>query len=265
MVGDAARKDKDGYFWIIGRIDDVVNVSGHRLSTAEVESAIVSHGKVAESAVIGQADEDTGQAICAFVTLEGDLEGTDELIEEIRAASPTGSASSPGPSGSSGPTICPRRARARSCAACCATSPRAARSATSRRLRDPDVMSQLEGKIKEEQAAGMRRRADVARAEPPLGACPGPGFLRPAVGGQSRQRSPQTLSRRPSSVVCRRATGIVWPSANVSSAVPPSIGRSSTAWRRLATYWRWTRTKPSGSQRRSISASVNAAGSARRR
>jgi acetyl-CoA synthetase len=84
LVGDAARKDKDGYFWIIGRIDDVVNVSGHRLSTAEVESAIVSHPKVAEAAVIGQSDEDTGQAICAFVTLNGDLEGTDVLIEEIR-------------------------------------------------------------------------------------------------------------------------------------------------------------------------------------
>jgi acetyl-CoA synthetase len=84
LVGDAARKDKDGYLWIIGRIDDVVNVSGHRLSTAEVESAIVSHPKIAEAAVIGQADEDTGQAICAFVTLNGDLEGTDVLIEEIR-------------------------------------------------------------------------------------------------------------------------------------------------------------------------------------
>ena len=84
LVGDAARKDKDGYFWVIGRIDDVVNVSGHRLSTAEVESAVVSHPKVAESAVIGQSDELTGQAICAFVTLNGDLAGTDELIEEIR-------------------------------------------------------------------------------------------------------------------------------------------------------------------------------------
>jgi acetyl-CoA synthetase len=84
FVGDAARRDSDGYFWIIGRVDDVINVSGHRLSTAEVESAIVSHAKVAESAVIGQADEDTGQSICAFVTLEGDLEGTDELVAEIR-------------------------------------------------------------------------------------------------------------------------------------------------------------------------------------
>jgi acetyl-CoA synthetase len=84
LVGDAARKDKDGYFWIIGRIDDVVNVSGHRLSAAEVESSIVSHSKVAEAAVIGQADEDSGQAICAFVTLQGDLTGTDELVEEIR-------------------------------------------------------------------------------------------------------------------------------------------------------------------------------------
>jgi acetyl-CoA synthetase len=85
LVGDAARKDKDGYFWIIGRTDDVINVSGHRMSTAEVESAIVSHPKVAESAVIGQQDEDAGQAICAFVTLEGDLEGGEEMENEIRA------------------------------------------------------------------------------------------------------------------------------------------------------------------------------------
>jgi acetyl-CoA synthetase len=85
LVGDAARRDEDGYFWVIGRIDDVVNVSGHRLSTAEVESAIVAHEKVAEAAVIGQSDEDTGQAICAFVTLQGDTEPSDELIEGIRA------------------------------------------------------------------------------------------------------------------------------------------------------------------------------------
>jgi acetyl-CoA synthetase len=83
LVGDAARKDEDGYFWILGRVDDVVNVSGHRLSTAEVESAVVSHPKVAECAVIGIADEHTGQAICAFVTLEGDLEGSDEIEKEI--------------------------------------------------------------------------------------------------------------------------------------------------------------------------------------
>jgi acetyl-CoA synthetase len=83
LVGDAARKDGDGYFWIIGRVDDVINVSGHRLSTAEVESAIVSHPKVAEAAVIGQSDDDTGQAICAFVTLEGDLDGSDELVSAI--------------------------------------------------------------------------------------------------------------------------------------------------------------------------------------
>jgi acetyl-CoA synthetase len=84
LVGDAARKDADGYFWVIGRIDDVINVSGHRLSTAEVESAIVSFPSVAESAVIGQSDEDTGQAICAFVTLQGDDEGSEELEQEIR-------------------------------------------------------------------------------------------------------------------------------------------------------------------------------------
>ncbi|HET9073759.1 MAG TPA: acetate--CoA ligase [Solirubrobacteraceae bacterium] len=85
LVGDAARVDADGYFWVIGRIDDVVNVSGHRLSTAEVESAIVAHESVSEAAVIGQHDEDTGQSICAFVTLQGDTPGSDELMDGIRA------------------------------------------------------------------------------------------------------------------------------------------------------------------------------------
>src|SRR3954454_18367783 len=82
-VGDAARKDEDDYFWILGRADDAVNVSGHLLSTAEVESAVVSYPKVAECAVIGIPDEDTGQAIVAFVTLEGDLEGDKDLQTEI--------------------------------------------------------------------------------------------------------------------------------------------------------------------------------------
>ena len=153
VVGDAARKDKDGYFWIIGRIDDVVNVSGHRLSTAEVESAIVSHGKVAESAVIGQTDEDTGQAICAFVTLEGDLAGSDELIEEIRArvADRIGKFARPKriiwaddlPKTRSGKIM---RRLLRDIA-----EGRALGDVTT--LRDPDVMQQLEGKINEEQAA----------------------------------------------------------------------------------------------------------------
>ena len=84
LVGDAARRDEDGYFWIVGRIDDVINVSGHRLSTMEVESALVSHEKVAEAAVIGEQDEATGQAICAFVTLEGGNEPSDEMEAELR-------------------------------------------------------------------------------------------------------------------------------------------------------------------------------------
>jgi acetyl-CoA synthetase len=84
LVGDASKQDDEGYISVIGRVDDVLNVSGHRMSTAEIESAIVSHGKVAEAAVIGATDEDTGQSVAAFVTLEGDLEGTDELVAEIR-------------------------------------------------------------------------------------------------------------------------------------------------------------------------------------
>ena len=84
LAGDAAIRDKDGYLWIVGRIDDVINVSGHRLSTAEVESAIVSHEKVAEAAVVAQSDELTGQAIVAYVTLIGDLEGSQEMENQIR-------------------------------------------------------------------------------------------------------------------------------------------------------------------------------------
>jgi acetyl-CoA synthetase len=84
LVGDAAIRDKDGYLWIVGRIDDVINVSGHRLSTAEVESAIVAHEKVAEAAVVAQSDELTGQAIVAFVTLQGDLDGNPEIETQIR-------------------------------------------------------------------------------------------------------------------------------------------------------------------------------------
>jgi acetyl-CoA synthetase len=83
-VGDAAKIDEDGYFWIVGRVDDVINVSGHRMSTMEIESAIVSHDKVAEAAVIGAVDEDTGQAIVAFVTLEGGDEWADEMANELR-------------------------------------------------------------------------------------------------------------------------------------------------------------------------------------
>jgi acetyl-CoA synthetase len=85
VVGDAATRDKDGSLWIVGRIDDVINVSGHRLSTAEVESAIVAHAMVAEAAVVAQSDELTGQAIVAFVTLRGEIQGTPEIEEQIRA------------------------------------------------------------------------------------------------------------------------------------------------------------------------------------
>jgi acetyl-CoA synthetase len=83
FAGDGARRDEDGYYWVTGRVDDVMNVSGHRISTAEVESALVSHEAVAEAAVIGRSDEDTGQAVVAYVILEGEREGSDELIQEL--------------------------------------------------------------------------------------------------------------------------------------------------------------------------------------
>ena len=85
FTGDGARRDDDGYYWVMGRIDDVVNVSGHRLGTMEVESALVSHPLVAEAAVVDRPDAVTGQALAAFVTLEGTREGDDALRVELRA------------------------------------------------------------------------------------------------------------------------------------------------------------------------------------
>ena len=152
FVGDAARKDEDGYFWIIGRVDDVLNVSGHRMSTAEIESAIVSHEKVAEAAVIGQQDEDSGQAVAAFVTLSGTQEGSDELVQDIRdhVARKIGKLARPKriiwaddlPKTRSGKIM---RRLLRDIA-----EGRELGDVTT--LRDPDVMQQLEGRIKERQA-----------------------------------------------------------------------------------------------------------------
>jgi acetyl-CoA synthetase len=85
FTGDGARRDGDGYFWVVGRIDDVLNVAGHRLGTAEVESALVSHPAVAEAAVVGRPDEIKGQAVVAFVTLRADMQPTAELKNELRA------------------------------------------------------------------------------------------------------------------------------------------------------------------------------------
>jgi acetyl-CoA synthetase len=85
FTGDGARIDKDGYIWVMGRVDDVLNVSGHRLSTMEIESALVAHPKVAEAAVVGRPDDIKGQAVSAFVTLEGGVTVTPGLKDELRA------------------------------------------------------------------------------------------------------------------------------------------------------------------------------------
>ena len=85
FAGDGAKKDDDGDLWVLGRVDDVMNISGHRLSTTEIESALVSHPKVAEAAVVGAKDEDTGQAVCAFVILRDEAgDGGEDIVEELR-------------------------------------------------------------------------------------------------------------------------------------------------------------------------------------
>jgi acetyl-CoA synthetase len=84
FTGDGARRDEDGYFWIVGRIDDVLNVAGHRLGTSEIESALVSHAKVAEAAVVGRPDELKGQSVVAFVTVKTGVDASNDLKAELR-------------------------------------------------------------------------------------------------------------------------------------------------------------------------------------
>jgi acetyl-CoA synthetase len=85
FAGDGAKRDEDGDIWLLGRVDDVMNVSGHRLSTTEIESALVSHPKVAEAAVVGATDDMTGQAVCAFVILrESAGDGGEDIVQELR-------------------------------------------------------------------------------------------------------------------------------------------------------------------------------------
>ena len=82
--GDGCRRDEDGYYWITGRVDDVINVSGHRMGTAEVESALVSHPNVAEAAVVGYPHDIKGQGIYAYVTVNIDVKTSDELLNELK-------------------------------------------------------------------------------------------------------------------------------------------------------------------------------------
>ena len=119
FTGDGARKDKDGYFWIMGRVDDVINVSGHRLSTMEVESALVAHEAVAEAAVVGRPDEIKGQAISAFVTLEKGREPNDALKEELKkwVAKEIGSLAKPDEIRFT--DMLPKRGAEKSCDDCC--------------------------------------------------------------------------------------------------------------------------------------------------
>jgi len=84
FAGDGARIDEDGYIWIMGRVDDVISVSGHRLGTMEIESALVSHQSVAEAAVVGRKDDIKGEVIVAFVSLEKEVKNSSELEDELK-------------------------------------------------------------------------------------------------------------------------------------------------------------------------------------
>ena len=210
FVGDAARQDDDDYFWIIGRVDDVLNVSGHRMSTAEIESAIVSHEASPRRRSSAQSDEDTGQSVDCFVTLEGDREGNDELVAEIRehVAKQIGKLARPKriiwaddlPKTRSGKIM---RRLLRDIA-----EGRELGDVTT--LRDPDVMQQLQGKISEHQEeedsdlASRTSPATPARSSPSTGGC-----TRGSTGSTRPSRATSRRSRRVDHHAARRAGAAV--------------------------------------------------------
>ena len=125
FTGDGCRRDEDGYYWITGRVDDVINVSGHRMGTAEVESALVLHDKVAEAAVVGFPHDIKGQGIYCYVTLNAGEEPSDALHAELRAAGAERNRTRlPRPTISISRPPCPRHGRARSCGGYCARLPK---------------------------------------------------------------------------------------------------------------------------------------------
>ena len=133
FAGDGAKRDEDGDLWLLGRVDDVMNISGHRISTTEVEHALVGHPRVAEAAVVGASDPTTGQAIVAFVTVKGDARRRRREMRSSTSSAtrwPGRSDRSPSPGRSCSPPSCRRPAAARSCAGCSATWPSTASSGT---------------------------------------------------------------------------------------------------------------------------------------
>jgi acetyl-CoA synthetase len=151
FAGDGAKRDEQGYLWLLGRVDDVMNISGHRISTLEVESALVDHPAVAEAAVVGRADDRTGQAIAAFVTLKGTATGDENLIKEIREHVATKIGKIAKPASIVFTTELPKTRSGKIMRRLLRDIAEGRELGDVTTLRDPDVMQQLEGKIKERQ------------------------------------------------------------------------------------------------------------------
>ena len=154
FAGDGARIDEDGDFWLLGRVDDVMNVSGHRISTIEVETALVDHHEVAEAAVCGAQRRDDRPGDRRLRDAQGRDGGIGrEARRSCATTSPRRSARSPSRRTSSSPRSCRRRAAARSCAACCATSPRTAPLGDTTTLADPTVVAEIQSRGAEDEKA----------------------------------------------------------------------------------------------------------------
>jgi len=176
FTGDGARQDEDGYFWVMGRVDDVINVSGHRLSTMEVESALVAHPLVAEAAVVGRPDEIKGQGIVAFVTLQMGNESTPNWLTSCAHGLVRRSDRSRNQTTSDSPMRCPKRAVEKSCAACSANWPPAVRSkAIPQRSKTSECLPscvRTKNDVRQAGRAAIAAPVPVTRPNAAVAACP---------------------------------------------------------------------------------------------
>jgi hypothetical protein len=214
--GDGAKRDERGYFWVIGRIDDVLNVAGHRIGTMEVESALVDHPSVAEAAVVGKAHELKGQAVAAFVTLKEGQEPTEELKKELseHVVRKIGAIARPDAILFAGDL--PKTRSARSCAASSRTSPRAGRWATPPRSPTPTWCSGSRGSTRRRRGSRSARAKDRNSGS-------APGGSRPAVVGDFPER--RTERRREISAPCP-STFIRGRESNAGLEIQPPSGSS---------------------------------------
>ena len=229
FAGDGAKLDDDGYLWLLGRVDDVMNVSGHRISTTEVESALVSHPAVAEAAVVGATTRRPARRSSPTSRCGAARRRRSRSCATTSAAR---SGRSPSPRRSTSRPSCPRPAAARSCGACCATSPRAATSATRRRSPTLGVVDGDPAQGDGVAVGGGTRTADRPSVEPAFDATDPPVLGADDLAASSDDELGSPVDRRPSARSCLGDAACVEHDVSAVAAIGAAASRPSRRRRR---------------------------------